>query len=142
MGWVIVPEDLQDRMKRLSESLFVSPPTLSQHVAYKVFDHTDILDGYVAHYKKNRDILREGLPKAGLKKLSAADGAFYFYVDLSDLTDDSTEFCRRMLDEAGVSATAGIDFDPARGNKALRISYAGSPEDMKEACKRIGDWLG
>lgn len=141
MGWVIVPEDLQDRMKRLAESLFVSPPTLSQHVAYKVFDHLDVLDSYVEHYKNNRDILREGLPKAGLKNLSAAEGAFYFYVDLSDLTDDSSDFCRRMLDEAGVSATAGIDFDSARGHKTLRMSYAGSPEDMKEACRRIGSWL-
>lgn len=142
MGWVVVPGDMADRMKRLSESLFVSPPTLSQHVAYKIFDHIDVLDGYVAHYKKNRDILREGLPKAGLKNLSAAQGAFYFYVDVSDLTNNAPDFCRQMLDEAGVSMTAGLDFDLTRGHQTLRISYAGTPEDMHEACARLGKWLG
>jgi aspartate/methionine/tyrosine aminotransferase len=142
MGWVVVPENMTDRMKRLAESLFVSPPTISQHLAYKIFDHLDVLDGYVAHYKKNRDILLAGLPKAGITKLSAAQGAFYFYADLHHLTNDSEDFCRRMLDEAGVSATAGIDFDSARGSATMRISYAGAPEDMSAACERIGGWLG
>lgn len=141
MGWVIVPENMTDRMKRLAESLFVSPPTISQHVAYKIFDHLDVLDGYVAHYKKNRDILLEGLPKAGIDKLSAAQGAFYLYADISALTNNAEEFCARMLNEAGVSATAGLDFDTTRGHATMRISYAGKPEDMIEACKRIGGWL-
>lgn len=142
MGWVIVPEDMVDRMKRLAESLFVSPPTISQHVAYKIFDHISALDEYVAHYKRNRDILLSGLPKAGIKNLAAAQGAFYLYADIHDLSNDSEEFCRRMLNEAGVSATAGTDFDSIRGHTTLRMSYAGAPEDMIKACERIGDWLG
>jgi aspartate/methionine/tyrosine aminotransferase len=142
MGWMIVPDDITDRIKRLAESLFVSPPTLSQHLAYKVFDHIDVLDGYVAHYKRNRDILLAGLPKAGMAKLAAAQGAFYLYADIHNLSNDSEEFCRRMLNEAGVSATAGTDFDSARGHTTLRMSYAGAPEDMIKACERIGGWLG
>lgn len=142
MGWMIVPDDITDRIKRLAESLFVSPPTLSQHLAYKIFDHIDVLDGYVAHYKRNRDILLAGLPKAGITKLAAAQGAFYLYADIHSLSNDSEEFCRRMLNEAGVSATAGTDFDSARGHTTLRMSYAGAPEDMIKVCERIGGWLG
>jgi len=141
MGWLVVPQDMADRIKKLSENLYVSPPTISQHVAYKVFDHMDVLDSYVALYKKNRDILKEGLPKAGLDKLSAANGAFYFYADVGHLTNDSEQFCRRMLEEAKVSATSGVDFDAMRGQRTIRISYAGSSEDMVKACERIKDWL-
>lgn len=141
IGWAIVPPEMVDRIKKLAENLFVSPPTISQHLAFKVFDHKDILDGYVAHYKKNRDILREHLPAAGLGKLSAGHGAFYFYADVHHLTNDSEEFCRRMLDEAHVAATAGVDFDGQRGAGTIRISYAGKPEEMLEACRRIKKWL-
>ncbi|MCF8495744.1 MAG: aminotransferase class I/II-fold pyridoxal phosphate-dependent enzyme [Alphaproteobacteria bacterium] len=141
LGWLVLPENMTDRIKRLAENLFVSPPTIAQHLAYKVFDHTDILDGYVRHYRTNRDILKTHLPEAGIKNLSAAKGAFYLYADLSDLTNDSEQFCRRMLDEAKVSATSGVDFDPKRGHTTMRLSYAGKPEDMQEACRRIKEWL-
>lgn len=141
LGWVVTPPDLTPAMKKLCESLFVSAPTLSQHAALKVFDHLDDLDAYVAHYKKNRDILMDGLPKAGLTKLSACDGAFYIYADISEYADNSEEFCMRMVEEAGVSATSGLDFDTARGHHFIRISYAGTPEDMVEACNRLESWL-
>lgn len=142
LGWMVMPEDMVDRVKRLAENLFVSPPTIAQHLAYKVFDHTDVLDGYVKQYKKNRDILREHLPSSGIENLSRAEGAFYFYADIRNLTNDSNAFCRRMLEEAQVSATSGIDFDSERGHTTMRISYAGSAEDMLEACRRLKVWLG
>jgi aspartate/methionine/tyrosine aminotransferase len=141
LGWVVTPPDMAGRMKRLAESLFVAPPTLSQHAAYKVFDHTDILDGYVAHYRQNRDILKTALPQIGFDKLSQADGAFYLYTDISAYTDNSEAFCKDLLDEAGVSATAGVDFDSARGHQFMRISYAGSADDMRAACVRLDYWL-
>ncbi|MCB9987787.1 MAG: aminotransferase class I/II-fold pyridoxal phosphate-dependent enzyme [Rhodospirillales bacterium] len=140
LGWMVVPEDMADRVKCLSESLFVSPPTLSQHVAYKVFDHTDVLDGYVARYQKNLDILKAELPKAGFTKLSNTKGAFYTYADVSDLTDNSEEFCRRMLDETGVAMTPGTDFDLRRGLQTVRITFAGATEDITEACRRLQAW--
>ncbi len=142
LGWIVLPDDLRDRVKKLSESLFVSPPTLSQHVAYKIFDHKDVLDTYVAQYRKNRDILKKGLPGAGFKNLSTAAGAFYIYADIHDLTNDSEAFCGRMLDEAKVSATPGLDFDTNRGNATMRISYAGTPEDMEKVVQRLSAWQG
>jgi aspartate/methionine/tyrosine aminotransferase len=142
LGWLILPEALADPVKRLAENLFVSPPTLAQHVACEVFNHRDALDGYVDVYRANRDIMMRELPEAGFDKLSAADGAFYFYVDVSDRTDDSIAFCRRMMTEAGVSATPGVDFDTARGHGTIRMSYAGSTTDIKEACRRLKNWKG
>lgn len=141
LGWMVMPEDMSPRVKALAENLFVSPPTIAQHVAKEVFDHTDILDGYVEQYRTNRDILRARLPKIGFGDLSSAQGAFYFYIDVHNLTNDSEDFCRRMLDEAHVAMTPGFDFDPGRGSHTLRISYAGSAEDMNNACDRLEKWL-
>ena len=141
LGWLIVPEDMAIRIKSLSENLYVSAPTITQHVALNVLDHTDTLNNYVAHYKRNRDILLNGLPDAGLDKLSSADGAFYIYADIGDYSDDSEAFSAALLADAGVCVTSGKDFDPVRGHETIRISYAGTPEDMHRAVERIGAWL-
>jgi Aspartate/tyrosine/aromatic aminotransferase len=92
-------------------------------------------------YEENRRILVEGLPKAGLERFLPVDGAFYLYADVSRFTSDSIDFAKRMLEEAGVAATPGLDFDPLHGKEFLRFSYAGSAADMREAVQRIGAWL-
>ena len=140
LGWMVVPEDLLRPIESLAQNLFISPPTLSQRAALATFDCYDELDANVARYARNRDLLLEALPKAGFDRLAPADGAFYIYADVSAMTNDSEDFCRRMLQELGVAVTPGIDFDPGRGNAFVRFSFAGSTEDMAEAARRLQDW--
>ncbi len=140
VGWMAVPESLLRSIECLAQNIFISPPTLSQHGAIRVFDCMDELDAYVAAYAKNRNLLLEELPKAGFDKLAPADGAFYLYADVSKFSDDSERFCRRMLEETGVAATPGIDFDPVEGNRYVRFSFAGSHETIAKAARRLKDW--
>ncbi|MCE2510700.1 MAG: aminotransferase class I/II-fold pyridoxal phosphate-dependent enzyme [Alphaproteobacteria bacterium] len=140
IGWMAVPESLLRSIECLAQNLFISPPTLSQHGAQCVFDCTQELDAHVAAYAKNRDLLLEALPKAGFDKIAPADGAFYLYVDVSQFSDDSENFCRRMLAETGVAATPGIDFDPVEGNRYIRFSFAGSHATIAEAARRLMAW--
>jgi len=81
------------------------------------------------------------LQKAGLTRFAPAEGAFYLYVDVSALTRDSVEFCQRLLTETGVAVTPGRDFDPIHGDSWIRLSFAGSAEDIAEACHRLATWL-
>ncbi len=142
LGWMVVPEDLIRSVECLSQNLFISPPTLSQHAGIKVFDCRDDLDGFVARYAENRALLLERLPLAGFETLAPAEGAFYIYADIAHMTNDSEEFCRRMLDETGVAATPGVDFDPGRGNRFMRFSFAGEHAVMAEAVDRLRQWRG
>ncbi len=140
LGWMVVPEDLHRSMECLSQNLFISPPTLSQYAGIKAFDCLDQLNGYVARYAESRALLLEQLPKAGFETLAPAEGAFYIYADIANLTNDSQEFCRAMLAETGVAATPGIDFDPERGNRYMRFSFAGDIESIAEAARRLCRW--
>ncbi len=140
LGWMIVPEDLLRSIECLAQNLFISPPTLSQHAAIKVFDCRDELDANVARYAKNRALLLEQLPEAGFETLASAEGAFYIYADIAHMTNDSEEFCRRMLTETGIAAAPGVDFDPGRGNRFMRFSFAGELSDMAEAVDRLRRW--
>ena len=128
-------------VERLQQNLAISVPTLSQVAAAAAFDGRDEMEAVKHGYEENRRILTEGLPRAGLPEFLPVDGAFYLYADVSRFTDDSFAFAKRMLEEAGVAATPGIDFDPRRGSRFIRFSYARSAADMREAVERIGAWL-
>ena len=140
VGWLIVPPELVRPIERLAQNFFISVPTLSQHVALAAFDCREELDGHVVRYRRNRDLLLAGLPEAGFDRFAPAEGAFYLYCDVAHLTNDSRDFCKRMLAEAGVAATPGIDFDWARGAGTLRLSFAGSTAEMEEAVRRLKAW--
>ncbi len=140
LGWMVVPEDMVRPIECLAQNLFISPPTLPQLAAVAAFDHTDLLDDLVANYARNRALLLEGLPRAGFDRLAPADGAFYIYADISARTDDARAFCARMLDETGVATAPGIDFDPDRGHKFMRMSFAGPTADIEAAIDRLQRW--
>ena len=141
IGWMVVPEPLVRPIERLQGNLAISVPTLSQIAALAAFDGRAELEAIKHGYEDNRKILTEGLPKAGLDRFLPVDGAFYLYADVSRFTDDSFDFAKRMLEQAGVAATPGVDFDPTRGRQYLRFCYAGSQADMREAVERIDGWL-
>ncbi len=140
VGWMIVPHDLVRPVERLAQNLYISPPAVSQIAALGAFDATGELEANRAVYRANRTLLLDELPKAGIDRIVPADGAFYLYCDVSRYTDDALTFTRQMLEETGVAATPGTDFDATRGHRFVRFSYAGTTADMAEAARRLQDW--
>jgi aspartate/methionine/tyrosine aminotransferase len=141
LGWMVLPEELVRPVECLAQNLFISPPSLSQAAAVEVFACRDELEGNIRRYAANRAVLLEALPKIGLDRFAPPDGAFYLYLDIGHVTNDSGAFCKRLLAETGIAATPGMDFDPARGNRTMRLSFAGSTETMVEAASRLGTFL-
>ena len=142
LGWMVLPDDLVRSVECLAQNLFISAPTLAQHAAIAAFDGTAELDDNVRRYAANRALLLDALPGAGFRDFAPADGAFYLYADVAHRTNDSEAFCRRLLAETGVAITPGIDFDPDRGNRYVRFSFAGATADMAEAVRRLAAWRG
>jgi len=141
IGWMVVPPPLVRAVERLQQNLAISVPTLSQIAAEAAFEGRAELEAVRRGYEENRRILLDGLPRVGLDSFLPADGAFYLYADVSRFSNDSFAFATRMLEEVGVAATPGVDFDPVRGRNFLRLCYAGGREEMCEAVERIGNWL-
>jgi len=137
-----VPEGLVRAVERLAQNLYISAPYLSQVGALAAFDATEELEVVRAGYARNRAILLDAFPGLGLGKVHPADGAFYIYADVSNLTADAAAFCRRMLDETGIAATPGLDFDPEAGGHHIRFSFAGSEADCRDTVARLRTWLG
>ncbi len=140
VGWMVMPEALARTIERLAQNFFISANAAAQVGALAALDAVEELEANKAVYARNRAMLMEELPRAGFMKLAPADGAFYIYADISDRTDDSRAFASRILDELGIAITPGVDFDPVRGHRFLRFSYAGSFDAMREAASRLQNW--
>jgi aspartate/methionine/tyrosine aminotransferase len=140
IGWLVLPDDLVRPVECLAQNLFISAPHISQVAAEAAFDCGTELQANVARYRRSRELLLRGLPEAGFARLSPAEGAFYLFADIGERSNDSVQFCARMLAEVGIAATPGVDFDRQRGNRYVRFSYCGPEGDMAEAADRLRSW--
>lgn len=141
IGWMVLPQHLVRAVERVTQSLYISAPELSQIAATAAFRGKAELDGVREHYRTNRQILADRLPGLGFQIASPMDGAFYAYADVSRMTNDTMDFAWKMLREIDVAITPGIDFDPVNGHRTVRLSYAGATEDIVEALDRIAAWV-
>ncbi|NUH66310.1 aminotransferase class I/II-fold pyridoxal phosphate-dependent enzyme [Sulfitobacter sp. S0837] len=137
IGWMVVPDDQVRVVERIAQNMFICAPHASQIAALAAMDCDDELQANLAVYRRNRDLVIDGLKEAGFTDIAPPDGAFYVYADVSRFTDDSRAFAAEILDKAGVAVTPGLDFDPVRGHKTLRFSYARSTADMEEGIARL-----
>ena len=148
IGWMLVPDRLRRAVDVLTGNFTICPPVLAQHAAIEAFSEAAYAecDGHVARYTENRRLLLDGLPRLGIDRLAPADGAFYVYADVTHLIDaglaaDSMELCHRLLSHTGVATAPGVDFDTEAGNRHVRLSFAGSPNEVSAALDRLAAWL-
>ncbi len=141
IGWLVLPEANLRQVERLAQNMFICAPHAAQVAALGALDAGDELEANMDVYRANRQLMIDGLPRAGFDRIAPPDGAFYVYADVSHLTRDSRAFARAILDEAGVAVTPGLDFDPARGGGTLRFSYARSTADIVEGLERLRGFM-
>ena len=141
LGWLIVPKAEASRAVAYMGALFLTAPSLAQHAALVAMDCRDELEGHLATYRRNRELMLEALPALGLDKIAPPDGAFYIYADVGRLTDDSLAFCKQLLSDTGVATAPGIDFDPVDGHRFIRMSFAVSTPEIEEAIRRLVPWF-
>lgn len=141
LGWIVAPPGSTELLRAYIGSLFLTPPTLSQHAALAAMDETEVLEGYKDTYRRNRAHLIGALPGLGLARIAPPDGAFYAWVDVGDFTDDSMAFCQQLLTDTGIAVAPGIDFDPVDGHRFMRFSFAVSEDRTRLAVDRFAAWL-
>ncbi len=141
VGWMVVPEPHVRVIERLAQNMFICAPHVGQVAALAAMDCEDELQANLAVYRRNRALMLEGLPCAGFDRIAPPDGAFYVYADVSGITRDSRALAAEILERAGVAVTPGLDFDPQRGHRTLRFSYARASGDIEEGLERLADFM-
>ncbi len=141
LGWIVAPPGMTEHLRAYIGSLYLTPPSLSQHAALVAMDETDVLETYRDTYRHNRMAMLAALPGMGLRRIAPPDGAFYIWADVGDFTNDSMAFCQKLLADTGVAIAPGIDFDPVDGHRFIRMSFAVSEDRTQAALERFGNWL-
>ena len=141
LGWLVVPEALAARVSACVVNFFLTAPSLSQQAGLAAFDDLPELDASVRSYAHNRALLLRGLAGMGIDRVAPPDGAFYLYADVGHLTDDSLAFCRRLLEDTGISTAPGIDFDTRDGGRFVRFSFAVATQEVERAVELLGPWV-
>jgi aspartate/methionine/tyrosine aminotransferase len=127
LGWMVAPQRYLRDLDKLSQNIYLSAPTPSQHAALAAFspENIAILEARRLGFDIHRD----------------PQGAFYVYAGCGRLTDDSFEFSKRLLEEAGVAITPGLDFGHNRPERYVRFAYTVAVERLEEGVRRIGAFL-
>ena len=141
LGWLVAPLDLVDAAYARMSNLFLTPHVLSQHAGLVAFDCDEELQGHIATYARNRELMLAALPALGLARIAPPDGAFYIWADIGHLTQDSMDFCTRLLLDTGVCTAPGVDFDPVEGHRFMRFSFAVSTAQVERAIALMVPWF-
>jgi aspartate/methionine/tyrosine aminotransferase len=141
LGWLLVPQTHVHAARALAGNLFLTPPSPSQQAALVAMDCDEELQAHHAMYARNRALLLDALPTMGLDRIAPPDGAFYLWADVGHLTDDSMDFCMRLLQDTGVALAPGVDFDPVEGHRFIRLSFAPDTARIEDALRRLRPWF-
>jgi len=139
LGWIVVPEWAIEGATKLAQNLFISAPTIAQYAALEAFsdDSMQEFERRRQALDARRKLLLSGLQEIGLPPVVPAQGAFYVYVDVSNITDDAMSWCLALLEAEGVALTPGADFGLEQAHKYVRFAYTCDENRLKEALVRI-----
>ena len=138
LGYTIVPRAALRPLQTLSQNLFISAAEFVQRAGLAALAHGEpTVAAMRTAYARRRDLLVAGLRRLGFGVAEAPKGAFYVLADARRFDGDSLRLAARILEEAHVAVTPGIDFGAA-GEGFLRFCYANSDEAITEALARMG----
>ena len=143
LGWLVAPDAYVSGIDKLAQNLFLAAPTIAQHAALRAFDeeNINILESRRREFRQRRDYLLPALRELGFDIAVIPEGAFYLYANCSRFTDDSYSFTSRLLEEAGVAITPGIDFGNNQPETHVRFAYTTSLENLQEGIRRLHAYL-
>ncbi len=139
LGWMVVPHAYVREIEKLAQHFFISPSTPAQHAALAAFapDTLEILEARRHAFANRRNALLPALRELGFRFATEPQGAFYLYADISGLADSSESLAKRLIEEAGVATTPGLDFGDNAPERHLRIAYTTDEARLVEAAERI-----
>jgi aspartate/methionine/tyrosine aminotransferase len=143
LGWMVAPERYVRGLERLAQNAFICAPVPSQHAALAAFepDTIAILEDRRREFQRRRDFLVPALRDLGFRVPITPEGAFYVYAGIERFGVDSHTLAHRVIDEAGVAITPGLDFGANRPERHVRFAYTRAMEELREGVARLRGML-
>ena len=142
VGFACGPKEIISAMTKIHQYTIMCVPITSQMAAYEALETgRKSIEEMKREYKRRREFVIDGLNSLGFS-CSKPQGAFYAYPSLKKTGMNSMEFAEKLLKEQKVAVVPGTAFGGENGLDYIRISYASSFDNLKEALSRIKTFLG
>jgi aspartate/methionine/tyrosine aminotransferase len=141
MGFSVWPKPLYEAVRKLAVNSYSCVNASAQYAGLAALTGPqDAVAAMVAEFDRRRQVVVEGLN--GLPGVSAAvpKGAFYAFPNIAKTGWKAKPLASALLEEAGVATIGGPDFG-IHGEGYIRLSYANSTENIRQALTRIGEFL-
>lgn len=141
LGYLIAPPEYIRPLQKIQQNFFICANSFVQYAGIAALEGPqDYVKEMVTTYDIRRKYILQRLKDIGFGICSEPAGAYYVLANAKEFGEDSLELSHRILEEAGVAVTPGIDFgDGAEGY--LRFSYANSLENIRLGLDRIEKYL-
>lgn len=139
LGWLVVPPAAVAAVERLAQHLYICASTVAQRAALACFEPESLreYEQRRGEFQRRRDYIVPALGQIGWPVPVEPDGAFYAWMHTGDMAPDSSDLCLQLMHQAQVTLTPGQDFGPALARNHVRLSFASSLPDLKEAIARM-----
>ena len=141
LGWTVIPDSLKENFLKLSQNLFISSGNIAQYSAIKIFECIDELNETVKNYSITRKQVCKILSEIKGLNFIEPEGAFYFYLDVTNFDVDSEDLSKKILNETGVALTPGTDFDKKFGHRTMRLAFSSDKQKVIEAVTKLKKWF-
>jgi aspartate/methionine/tyrosine aminotransferase len=144
LGWIVAPESYVRDIVKLAQNAFICPSAPAQYAALAAFrpETLAMLEERREEVRRRRDYMVPALRGLGFRIPLVPEGAFYIYAGCERFSEDSRQFAFRVLEEAGVAITPGLDFGSNAPERHVRFAYTRSLEDLREGVERLARMLG
>lgn len=140
LGYAMGPREIISEITKIHQYAIMCAPTTSQVAAVEALRSLDSeVEKMVEEYDSRRRIIVKGFNDLGLE-CREPKGAFYAFPSIKSTGLSSEEFCERLLYSKGVAIVPGTAFGES-GEGFVRASYCYSIDHIKEALRRIGEFL-
>lgn len=142
LGYVIAPPEWIRPMQKVHQNFHISANSFVQQAGITALKRgmKDVMQ-MREEFRRRRERMLKGLREIGFKINYEPEGAFYIFVDASHHSRDSYALAFKILNEAHVAITPGIDFG-SRGEGYLRFSYATKMAHIEEGLRRLKGYFG
>ena len=136
LGYLLCNAEINSQLTKVHQFIIMSAPTAAQYAAIEALGSgLEDTEEMKKEYERRRNLLCARLNRMGLRT-NVPRGTFYAFPDITSTGLTSHQFCVRLLEEQKVAVVPGTAFGE-HGEGFVRISYATSYENLKEACDRI-----
>lgn len=140
VGFACGPEKIINAMTKIHQYTMLCAPIMAQVGAIEALKSgANYVMEMKREYRRRREFITDKLNEIGLP-CSKPEGAFYVFPNIGNTGMDCLEFAKRLLKEEKVAVVPGTAFG-LRSREYIRISYASSMQDLKEASLRMEHFL-